>query len=119
MNNIYLLVTIFHQPKNGFRTEKSTIYDEPQRGRRTKDTSWTRNPHVWNSVEVPEVTTRISAKKLCTASVIIDVKNDKIVKNRFEKTPDDEILAHFKKKYLSEYLNAIASKAEEIGETSV
>jgi hypothetical protein len=98
-DDVYLVITVYHKPKSGVRTEKSTIYDQPDVGRRTKETSWTLNPNLWEDIEVPELVSRISKNRLLHAAVIIDVNNDKLVKNRFTKNSPEEILTHFKKKY--------------------
>ncbi len=109
--NLFLLITIYFKPRNSIRTEKSTVYDEPDVGRRSKDTSWALNPAAWHEIEVPELVTRISSNKLRSAAVIIDVTNEKLIKNRFTLNDSQEIFNHFRQKY-SEYFTKQEGETE-------
>jgi hypothetical protein len=132
-DNLFLVVSVYHKPAAHVKTERSTIYDKldipsllefdakteefvsgklkkTKHGTRTRrghpdDTSWTINSANWQDTEVPELVSRVSANRLVTASVIIDLKNDKLIKNRFTSNDPADILRHFKQKYASQIPN--------------
>src|ERR1044072_1942015 len=82
----FLVVTIYHQPNDEVRTERK---------------GWA-NEQSLRAVEHPEVVTRISAGALRSATVIIDVLRDRVIKNRLRDNGiafDDEVLAHYKTQY--------------------
>jgi hypothetical protein len=82
----FLVVTFYHQPRDGART-----------GRK----GWA-NASTLRPVEHPEVLTRIGAKTLRCATVIIDILRDRVIKNRLRDNAiafDDEVLARYKSEY--------------------
>ena len=89
-DNLFLVIMVYHKPRPP---------TEHHPGIRTEQAGWVSNPANWIDVEVPEITTKISHKKLCEAAVIIDIKKDKLVKNRYSENKPEDILAHFKRKY--------------------
>jgi len=89
-DNLFLVIMIYHQPR-------PPTAQLP--GVRTESKDWTQSPSNWIDIEVPAITTRINAKKLSEASVIIDIKQKKLVKNRFSNNDPDDIYRHFMKKY--------------------
>lgn len=78
----FLVVIMFLKPPTGWPTERK---------------GWKEHSIV---SERPSVVHRISTDHLRTAAVIIDVLNDRVVKNRFtDEMSDEEALRHFKAKH--------------------
>lgn len=72
---------------------------------RTERKGWTKTYE-----EQPRVLLRISNKTLCRAHVIIDLVNDRVIKNRLRSTGrlfDDEALNHYKNKYADAIRSAL------------
>jgi hypothetical protein len=87
----FLVVTFYHQPTDGARTERK---------------GWA-NPSTLHTVQHPAVVTRISSALLRSATVIIDILRDQVIKNRLRDNAiafDDEVLA----RYTTEYATMIA-----------
>lgn len=85
-NRPFLVITLYHQPCEGARTER--------RG-------WA-NESTLRTVEHPAVVSRISANILRTATIIIDILQDRVIKNRLRDNAiafDDEVLARYKTEY--------------------
>lgn len=77
---------------------------------RTERAGWMANHTV---EEHPRVLLRISPQTMCRATVIIDLLNDRIVKNRLRTTGtlfDDEALAHYKRKYADMVASVLAGR---------
>ena len=75
------------------------FYAQPVEGTRTERKGW-----LAKQVEHPRLLQRISHTTMRTATVIIDVWNDRVLKNRLcadGKMYDDEVLEHYKAKYLT------------------
>lgn len=87
-DELFLVITVYHQPKKGVRTERA---------------DWGLLPSNWHDEEIPELVTRVSMKKLLSSAVVIDLKKDKLIRNRFTQNDPADILNHFKRKY-AEYL---------------
>ena len=87
-DELFLVITVYHQPKKGVHTERA---------------DWGLLPSNWHDEEIPELVTRVSMKKLLSSAVVIDLKKDKLIRNRFTQNDPADILAHFKRKY-AEYL---------------
>jgi len=80
----FLVVETFASPAHGTRTERK---------------GWRKHPSV---SEIPRLVRRISHTTMRNATVIIDLINDRIIKNRLITDGimfDDEALAHYKAKY--------------------
>lgn len=85
----FLVVETYVKPGNRVRTER-------------KD--WMKNRLNLDIDRQPYLTNRISDGIMRRATIIIDVANDTVVKNRLRATAeafDDEILAHCKREYSS------------------
>ena len=90
-NRPFLVVTFYHQPAEGART-----------GRK----GWA-NLETVHTEQHPVVVTRISPNILRSATVIIDILRDRVIKNRLRDNAiafDDEVLA----RYTSECATMIA-----------
>ena len=68
---------------------------------------WTEDPKNWISRENPYVVDRINDKHRKQASVIIDLLNETLIKNRFSGTPGEEVIAHYRTKYASQIAEAM------------
>ena len=68
---------------------------------------WIDEPKNWISRENPYVVDRIADKHRKQATVIIDLLNKKLVKNRFSGTPGEEVIAHYQQKYSSQITEAM------------
>jgi len=76
---------------------------------RTERKGW-KEHHTFE--EYPRILQRISHKTLCRAHVIIDLANDRVIKNRLRDTGDlfdDEALNHYKRKYAEQVGSALLS----------
>jgi len=63
-----------------------------------------KNHKSWQTVEEVEVTNNLKDKHISGASVIIDVMNQKFVKNRFDElTKDEDKKMAYLAKYISNY----------------
>lgn len=73
-------------------------YLRPNGAVRTERKGWQK--HGATSHDRPSIAYRISNNTLRRAAVIIDLLNDRIIKNRQQQTMmfDDEVLAHYKDK---------------------
>jgi hypothetical protein len=100
-DELFLVITVYHQPKKGVRTERA---------------GWGLLSSNWHDEEVPELVTRVSSNKLRSSAVIIDLKKDILVRNRFTKNDPADILAHFKKKY-SQFIPNFGIKVGDIVST--
>ena len=75
---------------------------------RTERKGW-KESHTYE--EHPRILQRISALTLSRATVIIDLANDRVIKNRLRSTGDlfdDEALTHYKRKYSEVVASALA-----------
>jgi hypothetical protein len=61
------------------------------------------NPGRHEALEKCEFVTRVTNQHLSSATVIIDVVNDKFVKNRVENSTLDQFMSHIKKQHPHEW----------------
>lgn len=78
----------------------------PAEGVRTERKGWKKGKETQRVSEYPTVVDRITKKLMCRAEVIIDIVNDRLLKNRLRgdkildaKAYDSEIFAYYKDKY--------------------
>lgn len=75
---------------------------------RTHKTGWSEDGKNWNVFEQVSVVDSISDKNLRGATIIIDVLNNKVVKNRFSENADEEsVLKHFMGKYSDQIMQGL------------
>lgn len=79
---------------------------EPSGTVRTEVKGWKDQPGALTNLEQPLLVDRVQASHLSRASVIIDVLNKKIVKNRYEEDPT-AVMNHYLNKYKSAVMEAI------------
>jgi hypothetical protein len=75
------------------------LFIGPAAGVRTNKKGWNKNIDNVNITELPSVVNRISDKIMRRATIIIDILQNKIVKNREAGDHDDEVLEFYKQKY--------------------
>jgi hypothetical protein len=56
----------------------------------------------WDVTEKPSIVRNVSNRIITDAHVIIDLLRHKVIKNRFNKDPDEVVYAHFYTKYQAE-----------------
>jgi hypothetical protein len=72
----------------------------PAKGIRTYKQGWADTSSNWATFEQPQIVDRVSNKHLTEASVIIDILNRAVVKNRHSDGNDDKLaVEHFLTKY--------------------
>lgn len=89
----FLVIETFFHPETGVRTERKGCMKHP------------------TSTENPRLLWRISPTTMRRATVIIDLVNDRVIKNRLITDAvmfDDEALAHYKAKYANIVASAMA-----------
>lgn len=82
------------------------IYSVPAKEAKTHKKGWGEAMTSWNTNEHPYLVDRITPKHLRQASIIIDINNETMVKNRFDDGTDginDDVMAHYTTKY-AEYI---------------
>lgn len=80
----FLVIDTYHQPAPGVKTHRK---------------GWAEIARNWQRVEHPMLVTRVSAAMLARATVVIDIVNNTLVKNRFSDSPAEEVLAHYSGKF--------------------
>lgn len=83
------------------------LYNSPADHVKTHMKGWTGLPKNWMSRENPYVVDRINTKHMKQATVIIDLMNKKLIKNRFSGTPGDEVIAHYQSRYSTQIAEAM------------
>jgi hypothetical protein len=79
----------------------------PGAGRATTVKNWGKEPSAWTMDEIPLLTDHISNKTMASATVIIDVVNAKMIKNRYD-TEDDQVMAHYLSKFREQTKQALS-----------
>jgi hypothetical protein len=59
------------------------------------------------TTEVPYLVDRLAPRHLRQATVILDVFNNKLVKNRFSDTTDEQVYQHYARKYGEHIMQAV------------
>lgn len=72
---------------------------------KTERKGWGARAENWRVSEVPSIKNNLKNNDLRSSTVIIDLVNNKFVKNRNSTNDDTELLNHFVAKYAS-YVNA-------------
>jgi hypothetical protein len=62
----------------------------------------------WEANETANFVDRVSNKMLVEASVIIDIMNAKVVKNRYDRSADQQVMEHYISKYKDKVKEAVA-----------
>jgi len=75
------------------------LIHKPSASARTHIKGWMDRPNAVESHENPYLVDRVAARHLRQATVIIDLMNKKMVKNRFKDTPAQEVYDHYTRKY--------------------
>ena len=89
----FLVINVIHSAAKGTRTERK---------------GWHLTAENWQSNDAPSIVDRVSKKILENATVIIDLVNNKLIKNRYQDNSSEEILKHFTDKYPNEIAQVIA-----------
>ena len=80
-----------------------TQIGRPAKHVKTNVAGWAIEGSNWAVTERPMIVDRISDKMLNEASIIVDILNTKLVKNRFgESGPDDKVMEYYLGKYSAE-----------------
>lgn len=79
----YLVITVVERPSNRARTNKA---------------GWADAPKAMDLFERPQMVDKLTRKVLSEASFIIDILQNKVVKDRYGK-PEAEVINHFLEKY--------------------
>lgn len=82
-----------------------THYMRPAPTVKTERKGWGEHAENWRVSEVPAIKNNLKNYDLRSSTVIIDLVNNKFVKNRNSTNNDTELLNHFVAKYAS-YINA-------------
>lgn len=89
----YLVIETFHAARPDVRTEKK---------------GWGNFQDNWSTNESPSLVYRISERNSRQASVIIDLVNKKLIKNRYTNTAPDDVIKHYFSKHAANISQAIA-----------
>jgi hypothetical protein len=73
----------------------------PAKGQRTNLQGWTKDAE-WDTHESMKVVDRLNTKTLTSASIILDILDEKVVKNRYDNIPNQEIFDEYVKKYVED-----------------
>lgn len=85
MKKLYLVVNHRHKPNHSTNKVKTHLKE------------WMFEPNAVHTDEVFDVVSNLSFNKLTEASVVIDLVNDKIIKNRFG--DDEKVKLHYLELY--------------------
>jgi len=91
-NRPFLIVTMVTRPAKGVNTSKK---------------GWHEKPGSVDIFERPYVKDRISDNDIAEASVVIDILNRTVVKNRYEAVPDAVAAAYYLDKYRDQVKKAM------------
>lgn len=84
-NRPFLVIDVWYRPATNVRTERK---------------GWIAVEANWDIEEAPRMEHRISNNTMATATLIIDVNERALIKNRFHGTAEDkDIVDHFLEKY--------------------
>jgi hypothetical protein len=89
----------------------------PQRGAKTSEKGWSEKANAWNVLESPVIVDRVSNKMMTEASVIIDILNTKVVKNRYGN--DEEVVKYYLGKYSAEISESIRIWSKQMSAVSL
>jgi uncharacterized protein with ATP-grasp and redox domains len=78
-----------------------THIQTPEKGQRTNLHGWTKDAE-WATHESMKIVDRLNTKTLTTASIILDILDEKVVKNRYDSISNTEIFDEYIKKYLED-----------------
>lgn len=91
-NRPFLAVKYFIRPGEGQKTEMKNFKEHA----------------VWDVMEIPNIHFSLSNKILIESHVIIDIVNNKVLKNRFDEESNEDVLSHFFAKYEDDIIRTVA-----------
>lgn len=89
----FLIIKTFHRPA----ANVSTVLK-----------NWGEQPDAWVSHETPMVADHINRSMMESATVIIDLVNSKLIKNRYSDTPDDKVMEYYLNKFSAQTKEGIS-----------
>lgn len=81
----------------------------PKPNVKTHQKEWAKTAANWDTNETPRIVTRLNFNTIRSASVIVDIANKKLIKNRFSSSEDDVIYKTYTEKYYPQVKQAMES----------
>lgn len=98
-NRPFLVVTVLYSAKPFVRTNRK---------------AWNDNPNNWRSTELPLVVDKLTKRHIAEASVIIDLTDNTVVKNRFPDVANEDVVKHYTNKYADSIAQAVSLWTEKV-----